>query len=288
MVGFRHWTNLRVLLGAGALILLLALALLAASDCGSSPVEFDSVFRNAYLPPKWTADGSRILLSHQGDLVLVSADGKDAKKLTEERRGFNFELSPDIALDGSRIVYTTWRESTFFSRGTEGWRIETSDVGGRARRVLTEGNYEEVNPAWSPDGSRVAFVSGVRSGLGHRVYTMTPDGSDVQALVPAAPARTDPPAWSADGEYISFLGTAKLMLPGTHSSFEHTVVYIAKSDGNGFTMLGQALSRPQWSPKENRIAFVAPEGDSRIIYTSTPDGTDLKAVYKLTITDSKP
>ncbi len=71
--------------------------------------------------------------------------------------------------------------------------------GGRATRIAS-GPAFDIQPTFSPDGSRIAFVSD-RDGL-NNVWTMAPDGSDPVQVTKESTRDVNSPAWSADGEYI--------------------------------------------------------------------------------------
>ena len=75
-------------------------------------------------------------------------------------------------------------------------QIEVVDADGSGLTQLTPGAYDS-DPAWSPDGSKIAFITG---GDDH-VSVMNPDGSDVRMVSPL-PSRS--PAWSPDGRTIVF------------------------------------------------------------------------------------
>src|SRR5687768_3944167 len=77
------------------------------------------------------------------------------------------------------------------------------DKGGVVR--LTRDNAHNANPAWSPDGRRIAFNSD-RLGIGeadHDLWVVNADGSNMRRLTLAPPIDTDP-SWSPDGRRIVF------------------------------------------------------------------------------------
>ena len=72
---------------------------------------------------------------------------------------------------------------------------------GSAETKLTNNTVDDVTPAWSPDGSTIAFAS-------HRmgnwdIYLMNPDGSNERRLT-RNPASDRSPDWSPDGSRLAF------------------------------------------------------------------------------------
>src|SRR5580765_5744168 len=74
------------------------------------------------------------------------------------------------------------------------FRIRSSGAG---LKRLTTGQYPSIAPAFSPDGTRIAFA---RTGIG--IVTMNLDGRDVHRLT--TNGRDSFPAWSPDGKQIAF------------------------------------------------------------------------------------
>jgi hypothetical protein len=83
-------------------------------------------------------------------------------------------------------------------------RIETVMPNGSHRRVLTPPSLVAGGPAWSPDGSRIAFAASDRGGDPHltRLYVMEADGSGLRVVLGGGYIE---PAWSHDGRSLFFV-----------------------------------------------------------------------------------
>ena len=154
------------------------------------------------------------------------------------------------------------------------FEIVVSNIDGTEPRRLTENSFFDNYPVWSPDGTRIAFVSnrGDREDRGDpdKLYTMAADGSDVRRLSTKHVAK-HPPAWSPNGRRIAFVGKDDNGL----------AVYTVKPDGSNLTKIAATLSGPAWSPLGRRLALVAPDGDGAALYTFTADGSDPAKVTRI-------
>jgi TolB protein len=107
-------------------------------------------------------------------------------------------------------------------------------------------------PAWSPDGSKIAFTSD-RDGV-WQIYTASPDGSDLHRLT-NYPGDNRDPAWSPDGQRIAFVSTRD-------RAWE---IYVMRADGSGVLRLTHSTAinqAPSWSPDGKRILY---ESNSEIM-----------------------
>jgi Tol biopolymer transport system component len=124
----------------------------------------------------------------------------------------------------------------------------------------------ERQPAWSPDGKKLAFVSN-RVG-NDEIYTMNADGTGV-IRVTHDTAGDSAPSWSPDGTKIAF----------RNNDQSTGGIYVMKVDGKGVTRLTGGWA-PAWSPNGAKIAFLARTGPfcSSSIYIMKSDGSEVTPI----------
>jgi dipeptidyl aminopeptidase/acylaminoacyl peptidase len=109
---------------------------------------------------------------------------------------------PQVSPDGRRVAWTA------APHGREGEHAETgiwlaSVDGSTPARRWTHGG-DDVSPRWSPDGSRLAFLSDREERGTHGLYVLDTDGGEAAALV-VRERSVAAFAWSPDGSRIAFL-----------------------------------------------------------------------------------
>lgn len=109
------------------------------------------------------------------------------------------------------------------------------------------GAYNDADPAWSPDGTKIAFASDRRGN--YDVYVMNADGTRVTQLT-SEPRDDRYPAWSPDGTKIAFRGYAGAPPRGSQ-------IFTMRPDGTGAAPIPHTGGgdQPSWAPDSRRIAF---------------------------------
>src|SRR3989475_8856806 len=112
---------------------------------------------------------------------------------------------------------------------------------------LTTSASDDLSPAWSPDGSKIAFQTNRDSGFSPEIYVMNVDGSG-QTRLTVNPADDITPAWSPNGTKIAFS-------TNRDGNYE---IYTMNADGTGATRLTSNAANdagPTWSHDGTKIAF---------------------------------
>ena len=255
---------------------------------------------------QWTPDGSELVLDYEGKLYIVKADGSQLQGIAETMFQVNIEgglyrLGPmtyfDVSPDGSRVVYSTCKypgEEHSSEMGFQfpewasevlkyEYEIAISNIDGTVTKRLTNNSVFDNYPEWSPDGTRIAFVSGDVNGVepSLSLYTMSAEGTDVRNFVPFLkhPSGVSfyPPVWSPDGEHLAFVAYERQSYLEAARSFVFTV----GADGSDLTKISETLSVPSWSPDGQRMALVRTRGDGAALYTIAAGRTDLEMVIRI-------
>ena len=135
-------------------------------------------------------------------IYLSNADGTALTQLTNMENG---ACQPSWSPDGSQLVFTSpcSRRGEFFETAYRESSLHLINADGTSQKPLTTVPGSDFEPAWSPDGRRIAFTS-VRDGS-KQIYVLDVNSLAITRLTDANPdIESSQPAWSPDGNMIVY------------------------------------------------------------------------------------
>lgn len=216
---------------------------------------------------RWSPDGRRLAVvgvkefdEEVARLYVCNRDGSGWRRLDEPGVSAFFSWSPD----GRRLVYSKRRLA---AKGRYVSDLFVADVNTGNVRPLTR-NLRATDPAWSPNGRRIAFV--INQGSRSNLATIDSNGGDLRLLTNFS-RWTDvfTPAWSPDGTRLAF---------SLFDTAGHRDLALIRTDGSGFRRLTDHPEDdryPAWSPDGTRLAFISYRNGAPNLYLLDPGSGDV-------------
>jgi Tol biopolymer transport system component len=175
------------------------------------------------------------------EVVVMRPDGSRRQRLTTDQA--TRYAAPVVSPDGQSIAVSSG------AAGGSWDGIYLLDRFGRGRTKLVGRSTFDGSPAWSPDGTKLAFRSLIPGGPTSdysRIFIVNRDGTGLRQLTPDT---TDPnlyvfdanPSWSPDGSRLIFT--------------RNGVLHLINADGSGLASTGVSGDSPSWSPDGTQIAY---------------------------------
>ncbi|MYY87348.1 amidohydrolase family protein [Streptomyces sp. SID335] len=223
----------------------------------------------------------RLIVEAQATLWSVPRTGGEAVPLTPAGLEPN---RPVHAPDGTSVAFGAYQDG--------GFHIWTMRADGSALRQRTEGPWDDRGPAWSPDGSRIAFASErggdpVRGGS-YRIHVLDLASGDI-VRVTGRPGQDGPlqdgpwedfdPTWSPDGERLLFV-RGRPVATQTGSTLEARTIASVAAGGAGPV----AVTHTEPAKAQVMTPALAPDGE-RLAYLRTTAAPDASCTL---VVDGKP
>ena len=236
--------------------------------------------------PAWSPDGKRIMLERDIDgastLMLYDLASRTARSLLAEPE--DDDSWPAWSPDGKRVAFERYDYET----DTKDLWVVGADGKG-ARSVLATA-ADEMNPQFTPDGTRLTFTSDRESNAD--IAVANADGTDERFIVTGT-AWSHDPSWSPDGTALVFtsdgpgsspsvLSRARAAAPVEASATTNWDIYRVQADGTGLKRLTKSPAddgSPAWGPG-NRIAFQSDRSGDTEIWTMAADGAGPRQVTR--------
>lgn len=255
---------------------------------GNSAVALTQLLNASSFDPQWSPDGTKIVFysgralngtdaANDNDTFnvwVMDADGSNPTPLTALTAASANAVEPQWSPDGTKIVYRS-RQALDGSNAANAnnvpniWMMNADGSGETPLTELDGTGVLQVDPDWSPDGTKIAFRANrtldgsdaPNDNNTFNIWVMNADGTQETPLtsLTAASTFTGRPQWSPDGAEILFHSARAL--DGSDSANATSNIWVMNADGTGQEPLTELQvstfggSEPQWSPDGTKIVF---------------------------------
>lgn len=169
--------------------------------------------------PVWSRDGSEILfVSNRGHIHgtggfwrAKATPGAEAREIHSEET--NWKARPDFSPDGKRLVYASYL-------GRQWHQLWVMPADGGDAFPISYGDYDNTNPRWSPDGSRIAFISNCGGNTSLWIQTI-PGGAQIEVL-------------PRERKYLKPVGVISLKVTDKHGKSVAARAFVTAADGRAY------------------------------------------------------
>jgi len=171
------------------------------------------------ISPAWSPDGTELIfVSNRGHIYgtggfwrMKAGPGAEAREIHYEETAW--KARPDFSSDGKRIVYASYL-------GQQWHQLWVMPVAGGNAFPLSYGDFDNVNPRWSPDGTRIAFIS--NRGGNTSLWTQEIPGGAQSQIVPT------------DKHYLRPMGRLAIQVLDSSGRATPARIFVTGEDGRAY------------------------------------------------------
>ncbi len=173
------------------------------------------------ISPVWSRDGEELLfISNRGHIHGTGGfwrmksdlgDKNEAREIHHEET--NWKTRPDFSPDGKRIVYASYL-------GQQWHQLWLMPAEGGDAFPISYGDYDNTNPRWSPDGTKIAFISN--------------RGGNTSLWVQAIPGGAQSEVVARERKYLNPMGRISLKVVDTWGKPVAARVFVTAADGRAY------------------------------------------------------
>jgi len=249
----------------------------------------ESLFTRDFLPSySFTPDSKELIVTWGGKIHRVNISNGEEHEIPFTAK-VDRDLGPELNLrlrvedgpvqvriiqapvespDGKRMVFSALAH------------LYVMDLPSGTPKRLTNDQNREFQPAWSPDGQWLAYVTW--SVDGGQIWKARADGSGSPQKLTHVPAYYRDPVWSPDGQRIVALRSPRIAHVEEFDEFGHQgamdLVWVSSDGGDAnFIMPAHGGQHPHFGPEKDRIYLYSDAGLTSLRY----DGTDRRVIVKV-------
>jgi Tol biopolymer transport system component len=207
---------------------------------GSNPTEITFDYSNDL--PIWLPNGQQIAFRTTDGKGLwwwriLNLATNQITPFTRPSYDFFFQ-TPAWSPDGKQIATMSLLEQKLRNDGSS--QIHVENVDGSNERGLTSDIWENVNPVWSPDGTKIGFIS-ERGGTYNvfALYVMANDGTNIQKLFGPILSDRVKLTWAPDGQHVAVSDEVKIFVIDINTRVSRELLQLPA---------GESASEPSWQP----------------------------------------